>query len=216
MSCCDIKTRDMYEGMQNLCARCAKRLKKKIKDKIYNDAHKAERRKYCASYYVQNKDQVHEQRKQYKEENEEKVKQLNRARYYRYTDKRIINAMRQRISKCLGSRKLYEEIVGCTDEFLLQWFLFNLTLDTQNGMEGMILDNFGSVWHIDHVVPVSTFDLEDQDQVKECFHWKNTRPMLAQENRLKFNKILEEHISEHKERVKLFLEQQGLTTADQS
>jgi hypothetical protein len=46
----------------------------------------------------------------------------------------------------------------------------------------MSWENAGSVWHIDHIRPVASFDLLDLDQQKLCFHYSNLQPLLAAEN----------------------------------
>lgn len=45
-------------------------------------------------------------------------------------------------------------------------------------------------WNIDHSVPISAFNLLDENQVMVCFSWKNLRPMWFEENRAKGDKIL--------------------------
>jgi hypothetical protein len=37
-------------------------------------------------------------------------------------------------------------------------------------------------WHIDHIVPLSAFDLADHDQQKVAFHFTNLRPLWATDN----------------------------------
>ena len=39
----------------------------------------------------------------------------------------------------------------------------------------MTFDNYGE-WHIDHVKPCSSFDLTNEQEIYECFNWKNIRP----------------------------------------
>jgi len=57
--------------------------------------------------------------------------------------------------------------------------------------DGMTWDNYGSVWHIDHIMPISSFDHGNPDHVKRCWHFTNLRPMFAEENISKSNKITE-------------------------
>ena len=55
--------------------------------------------------------------------------------------------------------------------------------------EGMSWRNYGFYgWHIDHIKPVSKFNLLDQKQQKKCFNYKNLQPLWAKENFLKSNK----------------------------
>lgn len=60
---------------------------------------------------------------------------------------------------------------------------------------GMTWDNHGvghGCWHIDHVRPVSSFDLSDPEQVKVCFHWSNMQPLWMEENLEKRDKAPED------------------------
>lgn len=40
-------------------------------------------------------------------------------------------------------------------------------------------------WHIDHIKPCSKFNLKCQKQQKLCFHYTNTQPLWAVDNRKK-------------------------------
>lgn len=54
---------------------------------------------------------------------------------------------------------------------------------------GMTWDNYGRYgWHIDHIKPLSKFDLTDSDQVKVACNFKNMKPMWWQDNLSKGNK----------------------------
>jgi hypothetical protein len=79
--------------------------------------------------------------------------------------------------------------LGCGSNEYLQWILHN----DQN----YTLENRGKVWHIDHVIPISTFDLNDKHQQLIAFNWRNTMPLAAKENLSKNNKILLPQIEEH-------------------
>lgn len=50
--------------------------------------------------------------------------------------------------------------------------------------------NYGKVWHIDHIIPLSFFDLSDPTEQRQAFHYTNTRPLLVKENLEKGDKIL--------------------------
>jgi hypothetical protein len=47
---------------------------------------------------------------------------------------------------------------------------------------GMNWENYGPVWHLDHVRPCASFDLADPEQQKICFRWDNYQPLFAKEN----------------------------------
>ena len=43
-------------------------------------------------------------------------------------------------------------------------------------------------WHIDHIVPLASFDLSDPDQVKQACHYSNLQPLWTEENLQKSDK----------------------------
>jgi hypothetical protein len=45
-------------------------------------------------------------------------------------------------------------------------------------------------WHIDHIIPCYSYDLTNVDAQKQCFNYKNLRPMWAEENLKKGNKFI--------------------------
>lgn len=43
-------------------------------------------------------------------------------------------------------------------------------------------ENYGKVWHLDHIIPCAKFDLTKPEEVAICFHWTNYRPLEASKN----------------------------------
>lgn len=50
-------------------------------------------------------------------------------------------------------------------------------------------------WHIDHVIPCSSFDHADEKQIYQCWHFSNLRPMWAKQNLKKGAKITNPQMS---------------------
>lgn len=59
------------------------------------------------------------------------------------------------------------------------------------------MDNYGKEWYIDHVIPISLFNLDDEQQQLLAFNWRNTMPLSRKDNLSKNNKILKEQILTH-------------------
>ncbi len=51
-------------------------------------------------------------------------------------------------------------------------------------VDGMSWSNRGQ-WHIDHIIPVSAFDLTTHEGQRAAFHYTNLRPLWASDNRRK-------------------------------
>lgn len=86
---------------------------------------------------------------------------------------RLWISLKEQNSDNINSAK---ELLGCSKEELIEH------LESQFS-EGMTWENWSlNGWHIDHIRPVSSFDLSDPAQAKECFHYSNLQPLWAIDN----------------------------------
>jgi hypothetical protein len=110
----------------------------------------------------------------------------DQARYTRdNTNYGIAKRIRSRVYRVLrGALKSAptECLLGCT------WQQLRDHLEARF-KRGMTWDNYGSVWHIDHIVPCAEFDLSKPEQQRQCFHFSNLRPLSARENISKSDKV---------------------------
>lgn len=56
-------------------------------------------------------------------------------------------------------------------------------------LAGMTWENWGKLWHIDHIVPCVSFDLTKYSDQLKCWHYTNLRPLFALDNLRKGGKI---------------------------
>jgi hypothetical protein len=99
---------------------------------------------------------------------------------------RLQDNLRSRIrvalrGKCRSKRTM--QLVGCSIENL--WIYLESLFEP-----GMTRENYGLVWHVDHIVPCAIFDLTNTDHQKRCFHFSNLQPLFASDNKRKSDKIL--------------------------
>ncbi len=55
--------------------------------------------------------------------------------------------------------------------------------------QGMTWENYGK-WHVDHILPCSSFDLGKAEEQLKCFNYKNLQPLWATDNLKKHAKII--------------------------
>lgn len=101
--------------------------------------------------------------------------------------KRLENQIRCRTAIAIkGGSKIgkYEQYIGCSTEELKQYL--------ENRFKpGMTWENWGrGGWHIDHILPVSSFNLSDPDQFFKAFHFTNLQPLWERENLSKGSRLL--------------------------
>lgn len=89
-------------------------------------------------------------------------------------------------------------IIDCSIEFYKNWLEFQFN-------ENMNWNNHGEYWHIDHVKPCASFNLLDDNQIKDCFSWKNIRPIEKVLNLSKNDKLDIDLINNHKKIVENYL-----------
>ena len=155
---------------------------------------------YQKRYYLKNSTDVIEKQKNYNIKNTESVKKYQRKyrlehkesaktyhrEYNRNKQKtdpiyRMMKSLRSRLHKALENQGVKKDIhskklFGADQEFVWKHLesLFN---------SGMARENYGfKGWHIDHIKPMSAFDLSDPEQLKECCHYKNLQPLWWYDN----------------------------------
>jgi len=98
----------------------------------------------------------------------------------------IYDNLKSRIYKAIKDNNLkfefsYNEIFCCSIEELEVYL-------KQKFKENMTIENYGE-WEVDHILPVSSFDFTNKENIFKCFNYKNLQPLWKNENRSKFNKI---------------------------
>ena len=141
---------------------------------------------YSKKYYLKNGDKIRayadKKRKSdgFKEKNRTYQREWQRKRVQK-VESIILNRLRARIRTAVqsnGGKKFAttERLIGCDVEFL-KWYIESRFTE---GMNWKKLSN-GEI-HIDHHIPCAEFDLTDETQQKQCFHYSNLRPLWSIDN----------------------------------
>jgi uncharacterized protein (DUF983 family) len=103
---------------------------------------------------------------------------------------KIIRNVRSRILSAIKNKSKHTiSYLGCNCSDYLKWLLKNENSYT--------FENYGKEWHIDHVIPISKFDITNEEQQLLAFNWRNTMPLSVEENLKKNNKIIKSQIEQH-------------------
>lgn len=137
-------------------------------------------KQYQKDYYESNKEYVLERTSKYRNKNKEIINKKRRDKdlpYFRKPEHKIAHSLRHRLNKIIKykERKIHRKTIsflGCTvtklKEHLESKFLPTMTWD-----------NYGTYWHIDHIIPCNSFDLLIEEEQKKCFHYTNLQPLFA-------------------------------------
>jgi hypothetical protein len=167
---CFNKRRTNVSGLDDRCRECdLQRVGKRFR--IQDKAKKAESDK---RYYEKNKVKIKKNTYHYR------IERMKHDVCFR-----IVCRVRNRISSILrGKTKELStsDAMGCSiDE--LRIHLAALFYPNKETGEQMSWNNYGQYgWHVDHIIPLSSFDLTDPEQFKKACHYSNLQPLWAKEN----------------------------------
>ena len=189
-----------YETNKNNILNKAKLYRKKNKEKIkaYRKANENKIKAYreankdkIKAWYKSNQEQLRLKQKIYQKTNKNKINSWLKIyiKNKKQTDVqfRLKCTLRSRLSAAIkNNQKIGSAIkdLGCSIPELKIYLESKFT-------EGMSWDNWAhDGWHIDHIKPLSSFDLSDRNQLLKAYHYANLQPLWAKDNFLKGDKIL--------------------------
>ena len=124
-----------------------------------------------------------EQKRSFNKVRNDKYKEYRLAKHYERMSNDTHYLIRQKVSdrirKALKNNygqksKSCAKFIGCSIPELRE----HLESQFQHGMSW---DNYGA-WHIDHIRPCSSFNLTNENEQSQCFHFTNLQPLWAEEN----------------------------------
>ena len=186
--------KDLYDyGLVKKCSKCGIISLKSdfYKDKSKNDGLKAICICCSKKYYLEDRNRIVNNQKLYNKQNRDKIntrlKEYLKNRKESDINFKLACNLRSRTSKAFKSQNVRKinkifDLLDCSHSFFKRWIIHQL-------YGNMILENYGSIWQIDHCLAITSFNLLDGKEMKKCFNWINLRPMYCSENISKGDKI---------------------------
>ncbi len=165
--------------------------KKRLEDPNYLDKKRSRMSRYSKEHYANNLDYYHARnvrlkdhyaemkRKEYGTPEYKEKERLRHKKRWANPTHRVSKLMSNKVNQMVKD-KSYDSWVNCVP-YTLKELMDHLEKQFRPGMSW---ENYGPIWHIDHIRPVSwfTFDSKDDPQFKECWALTNLQPLFKQEN----------------------------------
>ena len=202
------------------------KIKRKIRWRKWADENKdydAERQK---KYYYENKELLSKKNKEYRENNKERLKEYEKIRYKNNIEKnreRTKKWRKKNLEHCrnyslqYNRKRLDNDRIFRLRNNINTLFRITMKLYSKNGKTKSmnkygidikaIVEKLGNPpqdgkkYHIDHIFPVSAFDLNNPEHIKLCWHPDNLRWLEASENLSKNAKYDEVLFEEYLKKV---------------
>jgi len=176
------KDKSSKDGLKYKCKDCIKtymngyNVNNQDKIKEYNQLNKHRYQSLNKTYYQENKE-LHKLRShKWRNENPEKIKGYDKK--FRNKNKTLFQIKNSIVCRIWGAlqkttpknqKTIY--YLGCNIDFYKNY------LESQF-IQGMTWENYGSVWEIDHILPISSFNLFLEEEQLIAFNYKNTMPLF--------------------------------------
>jgi len=182
--CGETKTENLFKTKRKVCKAC-----KALYDVKYREINKERIQKYSEIYNKQTKETKRLYDIEYRRKNLKKLNKQRLEKYHTDINFKIRHNLRTRLNNALRAQKTKKSksslaFLGCSIEQVRKH------LESQF-QEGMTWENHATDgWHIDHIIPCVSFDLTKEEEIRKCFHYTNLKPLWAEENLSKRDKII--------------------------
>lgn len=195
--CKQIKSVDLFDKRidrgnrpMSYCKECRKLRQNKHNSLLATKEHNAERGRV---FYSENREDLLEKSKEWRDA----IKELYGVSYNTLKKRtdiqyKLRQNIRKRLFGVLTLKKTLRtvDLLGCSLEELKKHLESKFYPNPETG-EVMGWDNYGvGGWEIDHIKPLSLFDLSKLDELKDASNFSNLQPLWAKDNRRKSDKYV--------------------------
>jgi hypothetical protein len=199
--CQETKPNSEFRRNRRTCRECEKGYGREYRKSDYGK-HKSK------DWVDKNRERMSELQANWFQENKSHVREKNKERMKTDARFRFIVNQRRRISLALGKKqKKTIEYLGCNSEEFFDWISSHLD-------DKFTLDKC-SDYHIDHVIPISQFNFDNESEVMVAFNWRNTMPLSAVENLSKNKNIIPEQVEQHFNHLKNYHREKNIELPQQ-
>lgn len=161
-------------------------LTQKDYQKRWNEKNKDRKHEYQLKYWAENKKKLIAQHQEWSSKNRPHLNSKSRERYKNDPQFFLMTRIRTRQRRalmfaCANKYSNTLKSMGCSGPELVKH------IESQFA-EGMFWDN-RELWHIDHIFPLSRFDLTREDHQEVALHYSNLKPMWGEDNIVKSDSL---------------------------
>ena len=156
--------------------------------RLYNALNKDKVKERRKNDFQKNKEKHYEKKRKWKRENREKYL-LQKRRQKNLPHNRIKRTLKNRIKKLLNGEQRADSSIGCDSKTLIS------SIESKF-QPGMSWQNYGwgaGKWVIDHIKPLSTFNLLDKNERRAANHYQNLQPLWYHQNEAKSDNYDPDH-----------------------
>ena len=150
----------------------------------YRELNKTHIQGNTKQWRANNTEIVRQSQTEYVARNKDKIRERIKKRKQNDPVFKLTENIRTRIYqglKGISKSQTTYELIGCTFAEFREYLENKFTPD-------MTWDNYGTLWHVDHIKPISLFNLSDPEEQKLAFNYTNCQPLYAILNLKKSNK----------------------------
>jgi hypothetical protein len=184
------KNKNQKDGYHHYCKSCGKQESHERHAKnMESEEYRKKQVQKSKNWVKANRSKVnaYARKRTKKPEIREKIRNAWNKRYHTDIQFKLADRFRKRFKKVMKEKSKSEKTLsylGCSTEKFKEHMESQFT-------EGMNWNNHGFTgWHIDHIIPCSSFDLTKEEDIRKCFHYTNLQPLWGTQNMQKGSKIL--------------------------
>jgi hypothetical protein len=177
-----------------ICSRCRK-------EKSIEEFKSSKICEHCSSYNKEyskkNKERFKEKNnlrsKEWQKRNRDKTREYEKKQYYSNPNFRLSKVIRAiikpRINK--NSKNKTFEMLGYSVEILRKHLENQFTKEFN-------WNTYGTLWNMEHIIPLSLYDLSNLEEFKKCWSLRNLRVFSRKDNQMKWKNLDMKLVEEHK------------------